>query len=60
MVSAVTRADLDKNPAEVQAMFDDVAARYDLTNDVLSLGQDRRWRRQRRSCPSDSTSLVRS
>ena len=26
-------------------MFDDVAERYDLTNDVLSLGQDRRWRR---------------
>ena len=26
-------------------MFDGVAARYDLTNDVLSLGQDRRWRR---------------
>jgi demethylmenaquinone methyltransferase/2-methoxy-6-polyprenyl-1,4-benzoquinol methylase len=26
-------------------MFDDVARRYDLTNDVLSLGQDRRWRR---------------
>jgi demethylmenaquinone methyltransferase/2-methoxy-6-polyprenyl-1,4-benzoquinol methylase len=42
----VTRADLDKQPAEVQAMFDDVARRYDLTNDVLSLGQDRRWRRQ--------------
>lgn len=41
----MTRADLDKKPAEVQAMFDDVAARYDLTNDVLSLGQDRRWRR---------------
>lgn len=27
-------------------MFDDVAQRYDLTNDVLSLGQDRRWRRE--------------
>ncbi|WP_310961393.1 demethylmenaquinone methyltransferase [Nocardioides terrisoli] len=41
----MTRADLDKQPAEVRAMFDDVARRYDLTNDVLSLGQDRRWRR---------------
>jgi len=27
-------------------MFDAVAQRYDLTNDVLSLGQDRRWRRE--------------
>jgi demethylmenaquinone methyltransferase/2-methoxy-6-polyprenyl-1,4-benzoquinol methylase len=26
-------------------MFDDVSERYDVTNDVLSLGQDRRWRR---------------
>jgi demethylmenaquinone methyltransferase/2-methoxy-6-polyprenyl-1,4-benzoquinol methylase len=42
----VTRADLDKKPAEVRAMFDDVARRYDITNDVLSLGQDRRWRTQ--------------
>jgi demethylmenaquinone methyltransferase/2-methoxy-6-polyprenyl-1,4-benzoquinol methylase len=41
----VSRADLDKKPAEVQAMFDDVAERYDITNDVLSLGQDRRWRK---------------
>lgn len=41
----MTRADLDKQPADVAAMFDDVARRYDLTNDVLSLGQDRRWRR---------------
>ncbi len=41
----MTRADLDKNPADVAAMFDDVARRYDLTNDVLSLGQDRRWRK---------------
>ncbi len=41
----VTRADLDKQPLDVARMFDDVASRYDLTNDVLSLGQDRRWRR---------------
>jgi demethylmenaquinone methyltransferase / 2-methoxy-6-polyprenyl-1,4-benzoquinol methylase len=41
----VNRANLDKQPGEVAAMFDGVAARYDLTNDVLSLGQDRRWRR---------------
>jgi demethylmenaquinone methyltransferase/2-methoxy-6-polyprenyl-1,4-benzoquinol methylase len=41
----VTRADLQKAPHEVAAMFDDVAARYDVTNDVLSLGQTRLWRR---------------
>src|SRR6476619_1340403 len=41
----VSRASLDKAPHEVAAMFDDVARRYDLTNDVLSLGQDRAWRR---------------
>ena len=40
----MTRASLDKDPAEVAAMFDEVAARYDLTNTVLSLGQDRGWR----------------
>ena len=27
-------------------MFDAVARRYDVTNDVLSMGQDRRWRRE--------------
>lgn len=41
----MSRASLDKRPDEVAAMFDDVAARYDVTNDVLSLGQDRWWRR---------------
>lgn len=41
----MARAHLDKQPHEVAAMFDAVARRYDLTNDVLSLGQDRRWRR---------------
>jgi demethylmenaquinone methyltransferase / 2-methoxy-6-polyprenyl-1,4-benzoquinol methylase len=42
----VTRAELDKQPGDVRRMFDAVARRYDLTNDVLSLGQDRRWRRE--------------
>ena len=41
----MARAELDKQPADVRRMFDAVARRYDLTNDVLSLGQDRRWRR---------------
>lgn len=45
-MGCVTRATLDKQPHEVASMFDDVAANYDLTNDVLSLGQDRRWRRE--------------
>ena len=41
----MSRASLDKHPRDVAAMFDDVASRYDITNDVLSLGQDRVWRR---------------
>jgi demethylmenaquinone methyltransferase / 2-methoxy-6-polyprenyl-1,4-benzoquinol methylase len=41
----MTRAHLDKRPQDVAAMFDQVAERYDLLNDVLSLGQDRLWRR---------------
>jgi demethylmenaquinone methyltransferase / 2-methoxy-6-polyprenyl-1,4-benzoquinol methylase len=41
----VTRAQLDKRPGDVSAMFDNLAERYDLLNDLLSLGQDRRWRR---------------
>jgi len=43
-LDTVTRAQLDKHPADVSAMFDAVAERYDLLNDVLSFGQDRRWR----------------
>src|SRR5437879_9048184 len=41
----MAKADLDKRPADVAAMFDAVAERYDLLNDVLSVGQDRLWRR---------------
>jgi demethylmenaquinone methyltransferase / 2-methoxy-6-polyprenyl-1,4-benzoquinol methylase len=41
----VTRAQLDKRPGDVAAMFDSLADRYDLLNDVLSGGQDRHWRR---------------
>jgi demethylmenaquinone methyltransferase / 2-methoxy-6-polyprenyl-1,4-benzoquinol methylase len=41
----MTRARLDKRPGDVSAMFDALAERYDLLNDVLSLGQVRRWRR---------------
>jgi hypothetical protein len=41
----VSKADLAKKPAEVAAMFDDVAPTYDLTNTLLSFGQDRRWRK---------------
>ena len=45
----MTRADLDKQPHEVAEMFDGVAERYDLTNTVLSFGQDRGWRRATRA-----------
>ena len=41
----MSRADLEKQPSAVAAMFDRVAHRYDVTNDVLALGQTRRWRR---------------
>lgn len=40
----MSRASLNKDPAAVAAMFDDVAPRYDVTNAVLSVGLDRTWR----------------
>ncbi len=40
----MSRASLDKQPHEVARMFDGIARRYDVTNDVMSLGQDRVWR----------------
>jgi len=42
------RAGLDKRPADVAAMFDRVAKRYDVTNTVLSGGRDVAWRRATR------------
>lgn len=41
----MSRATLQKDPKDVAAMFDETAARYDLMNDVMSLGQTRLWRR---------------
>ena len=41
----MSRAYLNKEPHEVAAMFDAVAKKYDITNDVLSLGQTRTWRK---------------
>jgi demethylmenaquinone methyltransferase / 2-methoxy-6-polyprenyl-1,4-benzoquinol methylase len=46
--TAGVRAGLDKQPADVAAMFDRVARRYDLTNTVLSAGLDASWRRATR------------
>lgn len=45
----MSRASLEKDPHEVASMFDAVARRYDITNTVMSLGQDRYWRRETRS-----------
>jgi demethylmenaquinone methyltransferase/2-methoxy-6-polyprenyl-1,4-benzoquinol methylase len=41
----MARAQLDKRPGDVAAMFDAIAGRYDLLNDILSGGQVRLWRR---------------
>lgn len=41
---ADVRANLDKRPEDVSEMFDEVASRYDLMNDLSSLGQVRVWR----------------
>jgi demethylmenaquinone methyltransferase/2-methoxy-6-polyprenyl-1,4-benzoquinol methylase len=39
------RANLDKAPDDVASMFNGVAARYDVANEVLALGQTRVWRK---------------
>lgn len=40
----MTKADLNKTPEQVSAMFDEVAHAYDKTNDLLSFGQSHYWR----------------
>jgi demethylmenaquinone methyltransferase/2-methoxy-6-polyprenyl-1,4-benzoquinol methylase len=44
----VSRASLDKDPHDVARMFDAVGKNYDLTNTVLSFGQDALWRKRTR------------
>lgn len=41
----MAKADLSKHPIDVAAMFDGVAERYDITNDLLAVGQTRAWRK---------------
>ena len=38
----MARADLDKQPSDVRRMFDTVAKRYDLTNDLYAWGPGKR------------------
>lgn len=40
----MSKADLDKKPAQVAAMFDEVSTHYDRTNTVLSVGNASLWR----------------
>lgn len=41
----VSRASLEKHPAEIAGMFDKVAKRYDLMNEIMTVGQLRKWRK---------------
>ena len=42
----MSKADLSKSPEQVSKMFDDVAHAYDKTNDLLSFGQAKLWRKK--------------
>ena len=41
----MARANLNKDPDDVSKMFDGVANRYDILNDLLSLGRTKAWRK---------------
>lgn len=42
----MSKADLNKKPQEVAAMFDEVAEKYDLANNLLSFGAAGAWRKE--------------
>ncbi|MFC1600886.1 bifunctional demethylmenaquinone methyltransferase/2-methoxy-6-polyprenyl-1,4-benzoquinol methylase UbiE [Candidatus Sumerlaeota bacterium] len=42
----MSRARMDKQSSKIRAMFDSIAPRYDFMNHLLSLQQDRLWRRR--------------
>ena len=48
---------IDRDPSRIEAMFGDIAARYDLMNRLMTVGLDGRWRRmaagQARLAPHD-------
>lgn len=55
----MSKADLDKRPADVSAMFDRVSRQYDITNDVLSMGVAPYWRtRTRRAIDPKPTERI--
>jgi demethylmenaquinone methyltransferase/2-methoxy-6-polyprenyl-1,4-benzoquinol methylase len=54
---AMSRADLDKDPHDVAAMFDGVARRYDLTNTVLTAVSTVELRRSGAWCVAADFSL---
>jgi len=43
-VEAAVRATLKKNPVDIEAMFDGVVGRYDITNTIITAGHDNYWR----------------